>query len=32
MEKTEIYKILKPIVWDYNIEPYDLFEVASGKD
>jgi len=31
MEKTELYKILKPIVWDYNIDPYDLFEVASGK-
>lgn len=31
MEKAEIHKLLKPLVWDYHIDPYELFEVASGN-
>ncbi len=31
MNKDEIAKLLKPIVWDYDIEPFDLFEVAVGN-
>ncbi|MDM8552131.1 hypothetical protein QUF72_18750 [Desulfobacterales bacterium HSG2] len=30
-EKTQIRKFLRPIVWDYQIDPYELFEVATGK-
>jgi len=30
-EKTEIRKLLHPIVWDYHIDPYELFETAAGK-
>jgi hypothetical protein len=31
MEKTEIQKILQPIVWDYHIVPCELYEVAIGQ-
>ena len=30
MNKDQIIKILKPIIWDYNIDPVDFFEVAVG--
>jgi hypothetical protein len=30
-EKSEIRKLLHPIVWDYNIDPYELYETAIGK-
>jgi hypothetical protein len=29
--QNEIRKLLKPILWDYDIDPYDLFLVAVGK-
>lgn len=31
MEKTEIQKLLRPIIWDYHIAPYELYEVAIGQ-
>jgi hypothetical protein len=31
MEKEQIEKILRPILWDYNIDPCELFEVAIGN-
>jgi hypothetical protein len=31
MEKAEIQKLLQPLLWDYQIDPYDLFEVAVGR-
>ena len=31
MKQEQIHKILKPIIWDYNIEPCDFFDVAIGK-
>ena len=31
MEKEQVKKILKPILWDYQIDPYEFFEVATGK-
>ena len=31
MEKAEIQKLLQPIVWDYHIVPYELYEVAIGQ-
>jgi hypothetical protein len=30
MNKSEIQRLLKPIMWDYNLDPYELFEVATG--
>ncbi|MDY0092876.1 MAG: hypothetical protein RBT80_09280 [Candidatus Vecturithrix sp.] len=30
MEKAEIRKLLHPILWDYDIDPYHLFQVAIG--
>jgi hypothetical protein len=30
MNKSEIQKLLKPIIWDYNLDPYDLFELVVG--
>jgi hypothetical protein len=30
MNKEQIRKILQPIIWDYNIDPVDFFEVAVG--
>ena len=30
-EKTQIRSLLHAIVWDYDIDPYELFEVAAGK-
>lgn len=30
-EKTQIRSLLHAIVWDYDIDPYELFEVALGK-
>ncbi len=29
--ENEIREILKGVVWDYNIDPYDLYLVALGK-
>ena len=31
MEKTEIRRLLQPILWDYQIDPYDLFLAAPGR-
>ena len=31
MEKAEIQKLLQPIIWDYHIVPYELYEVAIGQ-
>ncbi len=30
MEKANIQQVLQPLLWDYHIDPYDLFEVAVG--
>lgn len=30
MNKSEIQKFLRPILWDYSIDPYDLFELVIG--
>ncbi len=30
MNKSEIQKFLRPILWDYNIDPYELFELVIG--
>jgi hypothetical protein len=30
MEKADIQKLLQPLLWDYRIDPYELFEVAIG--
>ncbi len=30
LEKKEIRKLLKPILWDYSIDPCDLYDVAAG--
>lgn len=30
-EKRQIRSLLNAIVWDYNIDPYNLFEVAVGE-
>lgn len=31
MNREQIEKILKPILWDYQIDPCDFFDVAIGK-
>jgi len=31
MKQEQIKKILKPILWDYHIDPGDFFDVAIGK-
>jgi hypothetical protein len=31
MNESEIRKLLKGVVWDYNIDPYDLYLIALGK-
>lgn len=31
MTKSEIRKLLDPIVWDYNIDSYDLYELALKR-
>jgi len=31
MEKENIRKLLKPIIWDYHTDPYEVFEAASGR-
>jgi hypothetical protein len=31
MEQEQIRKTLKPILWDYQIDPCDFFDVAIGK-
>jgi hypothetical protein len=31
IKKEQINKILKPILWDYQINPCDFFDVATGK-
>ena len=28
MSREEINKILRGVVWDYNIEPYELYQIA----
>jgi hypothetical protein len=30
MEKAKIQTLLQPIIWDYSIAPYELYEVAIG--
>ena len=30
MNKSEIQKLLKPILWDYHLDPYELFELVTG--
>ena len=30
-DETKISKILKGTVWDYNIDPYDLYLIVLGK-
>jgi hypothetical protein len=30
MNRSEIQQLLKPILWDYNIDPYELFELVAG--
>ena len=30
LKKKEISKLLKPILWDYSIDPCDLYDVAIG--
>ncbi len=31
MEKEDVRKLLKPVLWDYHTDPHDLFEAASGR-
>jgi hypothetical protein len=31
MEQSEIQHLLSPILWDYQIDPYEFFEVATGQ-
>ncbi|MDM8536277.1 hypothetical protein QUF70_05950 [Desulfobacterales bacterium HSG17] len=31
MGKEDIKKLLKPVIWDYYTDPYEVFETASGK-
>ena len=31
MEKEAIRKLLQPLLWDYQLDPYDLFEIALGR-
>ncbi len=31
MEKSDVRRLLQPLVWDYNIDPYDVYEVALGQ-
>ena len=31
MEQEKIKKTIKPILWDYQIDPCDFFDVAIGK-
>ncbi len=31
MEKEEIRNLLKPILWDYSIDPWDFYKTALGK-
>jgi hypothetical protein len=31
MEKEDIRKLLKPVIWDYHTDPYEVFEAASGR-
>jgi hypothetical protein len=31
IEQEQIKKTLKPILWDYQIDPCDFFDVAIGK-
>ena len=31
MKQEQIKKTLKPILWDYQIDPIDFFDVAIGK-
>lgn len=30
-DKKIIREIMRNIIWDYNLDPYDLFEVVTGK-
>jgi hypothetical protein len=31
LQQSEIRQLLQPILWDYNIDPYDFYEVALGR-
>ncbi len=31
MNTTEIRHLIRPVLWDYNIDPYDVFLVAKGE-
>ena len=31
MEKEAIRKLLQPLLWDYQLDPYGLFEIALGR-
>lgn len=31
ISESEIREILKGVVWDYNIDPYDLYLITLGK-
>jgi len=31
MKKADIQQLLQPLIWDYQIDPYELFEVAVGN-
>jgi hypothetical protein len=30
LSKEQISKIMRLIIWDYNIDPYELYEVVTG--
>lgn len=31
LEKIEIAKIMKMVIWDYDIDPLDLYDIVTGK-
>lgn len=31
MDKTEIRTCLQPILWDYQLDPYEFYETALGR-
>ena len=30
MEQQQIHNLLRPFLWDYDIDPYEFYEVAAG--
>lgn len=31
MDKSQIYQLIQPILWDYKTDPYDFFLTAVGE-